>query len=246
MGLLAILAFMLTLWGCGPKAIKPDSVLDTPENHFSQGMTQFERGNLDEAMREFERANALNPDYAEAYSGMALVYATSPRGACHNQGDMYWVEMGRGVPELGIEPADRFEMAGRAQSVAHSQDYRSFYNALIMCIFSNPPPQDVADMLASATGWDVGLEEVLAIGERIWNLKRALNNRLGLNRSNDRLPKALLKPLPDGGAAGHQLDLDLMLREFYAVRGWDWATGRPNREKLVSLGLNDIAADLWL
>ena len=68
-GLIAMLA------GCGAKPIKEESVLDTPDNHFSQGMREFDRGNLDLAMGEFQRAMALDPDYAEAYSGMALVYA---------------------------------------------------------------------------------------------------------------------------------------------------------------------------
>lgn len=74
-GFLLSLALIAGIMGCGTKAIKEESVLDTPENHFSRGMTEFERGNLDAAMREFERAKALNPDYGEAYSGMALVYA---------------------------------------------------------------------------------------------------------------------------------------------------------------------------
>jgi len=61
--------------GCGPKPIKEESVLDTPDNHFNQGLRELDRGNLDDAMREFERAKALNPKYAEAYSGMGLVLA---------------------------------------------------------------------------------------------------------------------------------------------------------------------------
>lgn len=70
-----IAIFALTIIGCGKKAIKEDSVLDTPDNHFNRGMTEFERGNLTSAMAEFERANALKPDYGLAFSGMALVYA---------------------------------------------------------------------------------------------------------------------------------------------------------------------------
>lgn len=75
LGIFIVLIFIISIVSCGPKPIKEESVLDTPENHFSRGMTEFERGNLDKAMIEFERAKALNPDYAEAYSGMALVYA---------------------------------------------------------------------------------------------------------------------------------------------------------------------------
>lgn len=73
--LLLSLALVFTMIGCGTKAIKEKSVLDTPENHFNRGMVEFERDNLDAAMSEFQRAKALNPDYAEAFSGMALVYA---------------------------------------------------------------------------------------------------------------------------------------------------------------------------
>jgi len=70
-----VVVFTISIFGCGPKPIKEESVLDTPENHFSRGMVEFDRGNLDKAMAEFDRAKALNPEYAEAYSGMALVYA---------------------------------------------------------------------------------------------------------------------------------------------------------------------------
>lgn len=70
---LAIFAFSIV--GCGKKVLKEESVLDTPDNHFSRGMTEFERDNLSAAMAAFERAKALNPDYGLAYSGMALVYA---------------------------------------------------------------------------------------------------------------------------------------------------------------------------
>jgi aldehyde:ferredoxin oxidoreductase len=180
-----------------------------------------------------------------ALAGMALIYATSPRGACHNQGDMYFVELGRPVEELGITSGDRLAYEGKAPSVARVQDWRSLYNALIMCLFCNPSPQNVVDMLASATGWELDLAEAMRIGERIWNLKRAFNVRLGLTAAHDRLPKLLLEPLPDGGAAGNVPDLDLMLREYYDVRGWDPATGKPTPEKLEELGLGFVAQDLW-
>jgi len=75
LGLLVLAIFVLSIAGCGTKAIKEESVLDTPENHFNQGMRQFERGDLTAALKEFNRAKALNPDYGLAFSGMALVYA---------------------------------------------------------------------------------------------------------------------------------------------------------------------------
>ena len=82
------------------------------------------------------------------------------------------------------------------------------------------------------------------IGERGWTLKRVINNRLGVTRENDRLPKTLLEPLDDGGAAGYKIDLEPMLKEYYAIRDWDWQTGIPSREKLTSLGLDFAIGDL--
>ena len=178
--------------------------------------------------------------------GMALTYATSPRGACHNQGDMYLVDQGQVVEEVGIVSGDRFESsAQKARVTARCQDWRSLYNAMIMCHFAHPPAESILALLRGATGWDLALEDLTTIGERIWNLKRAFNVRLGLTAANDRLPRLLLEPLSDGGAAGSIPDLDLMLREYYQVRGWDPTTGRPTPEKLRELGLSFVAQELW-
>jgi aldehyde:ferredoxin oxidoreductase len=82
-------------------------------------------------------------------------------------------------------------------------------------------------------------------GERAWNLKRVVNNRLGLTRANDRLPKALLEPHTDVGAARFVPDLAAMLDAYYEARGWDRETGRPARDKLTELGLGEMAEELW-
>jgi len=180
-----------------------------------------------------------------AFSSMALVYATSPLGGSHNQSDMYWVESGRSVDELGIPMTDRFQIEGKAQIVARHQDWRSFCNGLIVCYFSNAPAQSYIDLLAAATGWEVSPDDMPLAGERIWNLKRAFNDRLGLTRADDRLPQLLLQPLSEGGTQGHVPDLELMLREYYKARDWDPETGKPSREKLEELGLGWVAEELW-
>lgn len=180
-----------------------------------------------------------------AFSSMALVYSTSPIGASHNHSDMYWVEVGRLVEELGIPFTDRLEDTGKGPLVARHQNWRSVTNALVMCIFNNAPAQYHADLLNAVTGRQETLDSLLQIGERVWNLKRAFNNRLGLTRADDRLPQLLLQPLSEGGTQGHVPDLELMLTEYYEARGWDSETGKPSREKLEELGLGWVAEELW-
>ena len=71
----AALAIGLWIAGCGPKPIKEQSLLDTPDNHYNQGLRELSRGSLDGATEEFGRATALNPDYPGGYVGMGLVWA---------------------------------------------------------------------------------------------------------------------------------------------------------------------------
>jgi aldehyde:ferredoxin oxidoreductase len=178
-------------------------------------------------------------------SGMALVYATSPRGACHNQSDYFFVDWGHTTEELGIHFHTRDAGAEKAAGVARHQDWRTVYNASVMCIFSNLPPETHVELINAACGLDWNLEEMMRCGERGWNLKRAINNRLGLTRENDKLPKTLLEPYAEGGAEGYVIPFDEMLDAYYAARGWDPDTGRPTKEKLEYLGLDEVAKDLW-
>jgi len=193
------------------------------------------------------QVNGLEVPYHDprGASGMALVYATSPRGACHNQSDYFMVDMGQTVEELGVQLLPRQEGARKAANVARHQDWRTLCNALVLCLFANVPPQDVSALLAAATGLEYGLDDLLAVGERAWNLKRIINHNLGLGSSQDRLPPALLHPLAGGGAAGYVPPLDEMLQGYYEARGWDPASGRPRPEPLRRLGLEWSIPQMW-
>jgi aldehyde:ferredoxin oxidoreductase len=179
-----------------------------------------------------------------ALSGMAVTYATSPRGACHLYGDIYMVDMGLTMAEVGVFPGGRFKTRGKARTVRRLQDWRTVYNCAIMCIFVTPTAPVLAQLLASATGWSSDIEGWQRVGERIFDLKRALNNRLGVNRGNDRLPQRIFIP-SSNGSKGRTPRMELLLQEYYADRDWDWESGRPSRDKLISLGLLDVAEEIW-
>jgi aldehyde:ferredoxin oxidoreductase len=84
---------------------------------------------------------------------------------------------------------------------------------------------------------------LLKCGERIWNLKRAFNVRMGVTAKDDTLPKRLTQPLPDGAAKGRIPPMDEMLGKYYELRGW--VDGKPSKGKLEELNMHDIAQDLW-
>lgn len=177
-------------------------------------------------------------------SGMALVYVTSPRGACHNQSDYYLVDIGQAEEKLGMVYFDRQAGAEKAANVAIHQNWRAFTNSLIVCIFGNVSITSMVELVNAACGRDLNVVDCLRIGERGWNLKRVINNRLGLRRENDRLPKSLLNTLQDGGAEGYEIDFQPMLRAYYEARDWDWETGFPSTDKLKELGLGFVVKDL--
>jgi aldehyde:ferredoxin oxidoreductase len=176
-----------------------------------------------------------------AFVSMAANYATAVRGACHLESLSYW--MGYGVRWEGWyapEQHDDHDSAGKGRVAADFQNYVAAFNPLGLCKFiikGKVGPQKVAELVNAALGWGWTADEVLATGERLFNLKRLIDLRLGITSADDTLPRRFLEePRPSGGAAGVLPDLAGMLQEYYAVRGWT-AQGVPSVERLTALGL---------
>lgn len=189
---------------------------------------------------EAVQVNGLEVAYHDprAVSGMAIVYATSPRGACHNQSDYFLADIGQVDASLGMDFFDRHAGAEKAANVAKHQDFRTVNNALVLCMFANVPPETMLDLVNISCGYDFSLEDLLRTGERAWNLKRLINLNLGLTRADDSLPKPLLRAYAEGGSAGYVIPFDEMMAAYYIARGWDPETGAPLSEKLLELGLS--------
>ena len=105
--------------------------------------------------------------------------------------------------------------------------------------------ENTADLMRGATGLELTPDDVQRVGERVNNLARAFNTLSGLTRADDDLPERLkTEPIPEGPAKGQiftQVELDLMLDEYYEARGWT-KEGVPTRAKLEELRLG-YAAD---
>lgn len=136
---------------------------------------------------------------------------------------------------------------GVGKAVKWCEDMTQAVDSLGMCTRTGGSIQLLTKALSSATGDDFTEDELLKIGERIFNLMKAFNARQGLTRENDRfsVPEKFEKePLKDGPCAGSVLERDLMLNDYYKERGWDVETGLPMKKKLVELGLKHVADDL--
>jgi aldehyde:ferredoxin oxidoreductase len=191
---------------------------------------------------EAHTVNGLELPYHDprAFFSMAAVYATSSRGACHNNGDGYKMGLGTSIPEIDLKCEDRFDDLEGARIAVKVQDFRAVYNALIMCHFALPPFKDTIHALELATGWDYSIEDAMKVGTRITNLKRLININMGLTVKNDRLPKIMSIKLKEGGAKDKLPNLELQLREYYNLRKWDAKTGQPTAEILDELQLTEV------
>ena len=180
-----------------------------------------------------------------AFFGLAVSYAVSPIGASHMQGDIPTVDMGVAIPDYDIEPGDRHSDEGCGITTAKLRNWRTIFNSLTLCQLALLEPSIVTELYNAATGLSVTPNQLLEIGERTMNLKRAFNIRCGITAKDDILPPALLQPLTSGTNEGKAPNLQMQLKEFYEFSQWDPKTGKPTREVLIRLGLEDVAKDLW-
>lgn len=169
-----------------------------------------------------------------AIQGMALSYATSNRGGCHVRGYLTSPEV------LGIPmKTDPLETEGKPELLKLFQDLTALVDSSDICLFTTFAIglPEISEMLRSTLGIDHPDEEILKVGERIWNLEKLFNLEAGFTMEDDTLPPRLLnEPLTSGPAKGKVSEIDVMLEKYYQVRGWD-AEGVPTDEKLEELSL---------
>jgi aldehyde:ferredoxin oxidoreductase len=162
--------------------------------------------------------------------GMALAYATSDRGACHQRA---WTVNA----ELTGELAPPLSFDRRAEYVKETQDKNATLFSALLCDFCPCPDDLQLDLINAMTGFHLSPEEYQAIGERIWNLVRLFNVREGFSRKDDTLPDRLFNEALD--ADGYmRIDrgaFERSLLEYYALRGWD-ENGIPTPQLLRRLG----------
>jgi len=166
--------------------------------------------------------------------GHGLQYATSNRGGCHVRGYLISPEI-LGLPEK----LDRLSLDGKAAWAKGFQDLTASIDSLGLCLFTSFAlgAEDYAKLLNAVCGTAHTGASINEAGDRIWNLERLFNLAAGIEPGEDRLPKRLLEePIPEGPSKGWTHKLDVLLPEYYRLRGWS-KEGLPTKEKLAALGL---------
>jgi len=166
--------------------------------------------------------------------GHGLQYATNNRGGCHVRGYMVSPEI-LGLPEK----LDKDTIEGKATWVKIFQDLTGVIDSVGMCLFSSFALglSDYTAIVNAVTGFNYTDAELLACGDRIWNIERLQNLRTGMTAADDTFPERLLKvAISSGPSKGSKSLLAELLPLYYAERGWD-AIGVPTPESLKKLGI---------
>lgn len=172
---------------------------------------------------------------------MSVGYATSPRGGSHHDA--------RPI-EYPLTYEQRNTTEGKAQNAVTTQNWTCLGDSLVVChflekIYGVKIVPLHSEWINAITGWDTTFEEVCAMGERIYNMERLFTIReSGKAREGDSLCwRVTNEPIPSGPCKGMytpQKELDIMLDEYYDIRGWD-RKGYPTKETLKRLGLEEYS-----
>jgi aldehyde:ferredoxin oxidoreductase len=146
------------------------------------------------------------------------------------------------APEILSHPEaiDPQELDGKPTWVKVFQDLTAVIDSAGLCLFTSFAlgADTYNDLINGATGSTNSVDDLMAAGERIWNLEKLFNMKAGFTTADDTLPPRLLnEPLAEGPNKGQVHHLDQLLPQYYAIRGWD-KDGAPTEAKLQELGLS--------
>jgi aldehyde:ferredoxin oxidoreductase len=125
-------------------------------------------------------------------------------------------------------------------------------NAAGVCTFGTfggrPGAADfVVDQLNAVTGLQRSADEWLKCGERIANIRHVFNLREGINPLKLAVHPRIIGDPPQkaGPLAGIRADIEAQNYWNLGALDWDRVTTKPSKAKLLSLGLNKVADDLY-
>jgi aldehyde:ferredoxin oxidoreductase len=174
----------------------------------------------------------------------ATGFGTDPTPGRHTQGGT------QVLPGVDMPKVERSARTGRGLYHKRSTNFRHATNALGMCDFVLGGFTHIdafMEELKAITGWDdLTPEELIKTGERITNMRQAFNVREGLDMPF-KFPDRMLgkPPKTKGPRAGIQMTHEEIFNEYLTEMDWDLNTGKPSKEKLLELGLDNVVKVLY-
>lgn len=147
--------------------------------------------------------------------GMGLGYATSDRGACHLRATFYKPELAGMIPKEQIE--------GKAELFVDFEDRLTLFDTLILCRFYRDlyPWEDLCRVIHAVTGLGPDRASIRKIAVAVTDIVRRFNLREGLTTEDDRLSKGFYRKLTNTDQVITEEQLLIMIKEYYALRGWN-------------------------
>jgi aldehyde:ferredoxin oxidoreductase len=187
--------------------------------------------------------------------GVYVMKGQAPRGHDHRA---RWIEMldtatsDCGTIAVGPQAVrDHFSPEAVVDTLVGKR-IRTFVDSLVICAFPSATMLGskidyLVNMLGSITGWDYTEDEAMTTGRRVDNLLRAFNIRHGVGPELERPSPRYGSAQTDGPVKAESImpHWDFMTDAYNKRMGWDGTTGRPLPETLWTLGLEDVARDLW-
>jgi len=193
----------------------------------------------------------------------ATVYQSDATPGRHMQGSCGHFEMGAlenfEFPHFGVKiphverPAFKHTYTGKGKWEVLFRNHSHLGNTAGACLIADlgpgmvTPVDTIPEALSVITGWQFTPEEMRRTGDRIATIRQAINVREGLTPGDFKTPGRMVgdPPLKEGPLANITVDVNTMVNEYYDAMDWDKETGRPSKSKLLELGLDDIARELW-
>lgn len=148
--------------------------------------------------------------------GMGLAYATSDRGACHLRATFYKSELSGQI--------DPDQIRGKAKLFVDYEDKMTLFDALILCRFYRDliTWKDLQEIIKSSCGLSLNKKSLKTLASGIINLARTFNQQEGVTKKEDKLPRRFFREvLQETKKTIQPEDLEVMLREYYQLRGWN-------------------------
>ena len=195
----------------------------------------------------------------QAKRSLGLIYAVNPFGADHQSSEHDWMIEEGMASDLYMTRLALLGMPDRLPALSLgpekirfaylSEVFYSLLDTLELCQFVWGPawtlygPTETVDFVRAVTGWDVSLDELMAVGMRRLNLMRVFNAREGFDRQQDKLPKKFFKALKGAGptaniALTHE-EIDAAIDQYYELAGWT-PKGIPTQATLQKLDIANL------